>query len=264
MAETIYTIPVSEAFEADCECPVCELKKRFEASTIDYFAGPSLMEPDTRILTNDLGFCGRHFDMLYNSQAKKLGLGLMLDTYMKEQISRIEKYSKGASAGGGKEDSPDGGDRTVSKKRGLFGKKASAPEGSYGGLVRYLKKHRCDCAVCQKLDYTMSRYIDIIFHQYQNDAGFRAKVRESKGFCVPHTELLLELSGGKLRGPRRGEFCDLIVSLLKNNLKRIEGEVLWFTQKFDYRNQNADWGNSRDALPRGIQKMTGDTDVLGK
>ena len=73
MAETIYTIPVSEAFEADCECPVCELKKRFEARTIDYFAGPSLMEPDTRILTNDLGFCGRHFDMLYNSQAKKLG-----------------------------------------------------------------------------------------------------------------------------------------------------------------------------------------------
>ena len=74
---------------------------------------------------------------------------------------------------------------------------------------------------------------------------------------------MLELSGGKLRGPRRGEFCDLIVSLLKDNLKRIEGEVLWFTQKFDYRNQNADWGNSRDALPRGIQKMTGDTDVLG-
>ncbi|MBP1587692.1 MAG: ABC transporter substrate-binding protein [Clostridia bacterium] len=283
MAETIYTIPVSEAFEADCECPVCELRKRFEASTIDYFAGPSLMEPDTRILTNDVGFCGRHFDLLYNSQAKKLGLGLMLDTYMTEQIARIEKYSKGVSvastasaAYAASADSSDPADAAGSanvpdfadapaeqpKKRGLFGKRTSVSEGSYGGLVKYLKKHLCDCAVCQKLDYTMSRYVDIIFHQYRSDSDFRAKVRNSKGFCIPHTALLLELAPEKLSGSRRGEFCDLVVALLKENLKRIEGDVLWFTQKFDYRNQNADWGNSRDALPRGIQKMTGNTDVL--
>jgi hypothetical protein len=108
----------------------------------------------------------------------------------------------------------------------------------------------------------MSRYVDIIFHRFQNDDSFRARVRNSKGFCVPHTALLLELSADKLRGSRRAEFCDLAVSLLRANLKRIEGEVLWFTQKFDYRNQDADWGNSRDALPRGIQKMTGNTDVL--
>ena len=53
MADTIYTIPVSEAFETDCECPVCELKRRFENETVDYFAGPSLMEPDTRIITTE-------------------------------------------------------------------------------------------------------------------------------------------------------------------------------------------------------------------
>ena len=91
MKETIYTIPVNEAFEKDCECPVCELKSRFESDTVQYFIGPSLMEPDTRIETNDKGFCARHFEMMYQTKANRLGLGLMLDTYMQEQTERLRK-----------------------------------------------------------------------------------------------------------------------------------------------------------------------------
>ena len=259
MADTIYTIPVSEAFETDCECPVCELKRRFENETVDYFAGPSLMEPDTRIITNDTGFCSRHFGQLYASQAKKLGLGLMLDTYMQEQISRIKKYSGGAKAGGSGDIDQDEGEK-VPEKKGLFRKKAQAPSGSRN-LAKYLKKHECECAVCKKLDYTMDRYVDIIFHMYRGDADFRAKFKNSKGFCLPHTALLIETAEKKLPGRACDEFCDTVSALLIKNLERIEGEVDWFTKKFDYRNVDADWGNSRDALPRGIQKMTGNIDV---
>lgn len=258
MADTIYTIPVSEAFEADCECPVCELRRRFENETVDYFAGPSLMEPDTRIVTNDTGFCSRHFGQLYASKAKKLGLGLMLDTYMQEQISRIKKY-----AGGVKVDLSDdigGSDDKEPAKKGLFRKKAAAPSGSRN-LAKYLRKHELECAVCKKLDYTMERYIDIIFHMYKSDADFREKLRNTKGFCLPHTALLIETAEKKLSGRAAEEFCDTVSALLIKNLERIEGEVDWFTKKFDYRNVDKDWGNSRDALPRGIQKMTGNIDV---
>ncbi len=258
MAETIYTVPVSEAFEADCECPVCELRRRFENETVDYFAGPSLMEPDTRIVTNDTGFCSRHFGMLFTSQANKLGLGLTLDTYMQEQISRIKKYAGGVRLDLS-EDSEDGAEQAPAKK-GLFKKKAAAPSGAKN-LAGYIRKHECECAVCKKLDYTMDRYIDIIFHMYRGDKNFREKFRNTKGFCLPHTALLIETSGKKLSGRAADEFCETVSALLIKNLERIEKEVDWFTKKFDYRNVDKDWGNSRDALQRGIQKMTGNIDV---
>ena len=41
------------------------------------------------------------------------------------------------------------------------------------------------------------------------------------------------------------------------NLKRIEGELEWFTLKFDYRNQDKPWGDSRDAVERSINKLQG-------
>ena len=252
MAETIYTIPVNEAFETDCECPICLLRKRFESETIDYYAGPSLMEPDTRIITNDVGFCGRHFELLYNSQAKKLGLGLMLDTYMQEQIKRLKKYA-GSAAADTESNEP--------AKKGLFGKKTASP-GCASGLVKYIRKHECECAVCSKLDYTMNRYIDIIFHLYSGEKEFREKFRACKGFCLPHLALLLETAEKKLSGSKRDDFINTAVAIELKNLERIEGEVDWFTKKFDYRNQDADWGNSRDALPRGILKMSGAKDII--
>lgn len=258
--ETIYTIPVNEAFEKDCECPICELRKRFEANTIEYFAGPSLMEPDTRIMTNEVGFCGRHFEQLYNLEAKKLGIGLMLDTYMQEQIAKIKKYA-GNTAILEENDNQDA-DNDKTPKKGLFGlKKATSAKGSNGALVNYLKKHETACAVCEKLNYTMDRYNDIIFQLY-GDKDFRAKLANCKGFCLPHFRMLVELAPSKLSSSKAESFVDLITKIEIENLERIEKEVDWFTKKFDYRNQNADWGNSRDALPRGILKMSGAKDII--
>jgi len=48
-----------------------------------------------------------------------------------------------------------------------------------------------------------------------------------------------------------------LLSLQLSNLKRIQEEVNWFTLKFDYRNNDAPWGNSKDAIPRSIQKLAG-------
>ena len=56
MKERIYTIPVSEAFREDCECPMCILEKRLEDDALKYTLGPSMMEPDSRIETNKKDF----------------------------------------------------------------------------------------------------------------------------------------------------------------------------------------------------------------
>ena len=44
---------------------------------------------------------------------------------------------------------------------------------------------------------------------------------------------------------------------METNMKRLEEDVSWFVDKYDYRNREADWKNSKDAIQRGIQKLTG-------
>ena len=103
----------------------------------------------------------------------------------------------------------------------------------------------------------MERYIEIILQLFFSEETFRKRMEAGKGFCLPHLKQLLTASSKKLSAAKHGEFSETVLNIQINNLERIEKEVDWFTKKFDYRNQDAPWGNSRDALVRGIKKMTG-------
>ena len=48
-----------------------------------------------------------------------------------------------------------------------------------------------------------------------------------------------------------------MLSLVKANLTQDEKDLEWFTLKFDYRNQQKPWGNSRDALERTVNRLRG-------
>ena len=63
MKDQIDTIPVSEAFEADGECPFCYLERQAEQRAMRYTLGPgaSYMEPDVRAVTDSRGFCRQHY-----------------------------------------------------------------------------------------------------------------------------------------------------------------------------------------------------------
>ena len=97
MQETIYTIPVTDAFSTECECPLCELYKKFESDNVSYYLGPSLMQPENRIDTNDKGFCRRHFTMLLEGAQKYLGRSARKEFAQEliklqlENMDRIEK-----------------------------------------------------------------------------------------------------------------------------------------------------------------------------
>ena len=69
--EKIYTIPVNDAYTTECDCPICVLKKKSEEDYINYYLGPSLMEPDTRMITNRTGFCPDHMGMLNTREANR-------------------------------------------------------------------------------------------------------------------------------------------------------------------------------------------------
>ena len=52
-------------------------------------------------------------------------------------------------------------------------------------------------------------------------------------------------------------YLDTMFQLMKTNMERLQEDVSWLVEKFDYRNKDADWKNSRDAIQRGMQKLKG-------
>ena len=67
MKETIYTIPINEAFDIECNCAICAIENRIEKEEIEYTLGPAMMEPDFRIISNKKGFCKIHYRTRYRT-----------------------------------------------------------------------------------------------------------------------------------------------------------------------------------------------------
>ena len=248
MKEKIYTIPVTDAFKEDCECPMCILEKKLENEYIEYFLGPSLMEPDCRIETNNKGFCRRHFELLYNSQNNRLGLGLIVDTYLQEQNKKLKR-----AFGEGKHSH-------VSFAKGLTSlitRKKSDSKEFIDDVITVLEKIEESCAICSKLDYTMNRYIDVITYLWFKEEEFKKLFNSRKGFCLKHLKQLLEGAKKYLSPANSAVFAKNLLQMQLANMDRIQEEANWFTQKFDYRNNDKPWGNSKDALLRSIQKIVG-------
>jgi hypothetical protein len=88
--ETIYTIPLNEAFDAqDGGCPFCALDAKLEANTLEYVLGPAMMEPDVRQNLNKSGFCAEHWETLFGMK-NKLALSLILETRSLSLLENIE------------------------------------------------------------------------------------------------------------------------------------------------------------------------------
>lgn len=84
--EKIYTIPVNESFD-ECKndhtlgCPFCRLYNKLENNELELILGASMMEPDIRIKTNELGFCDTHFRAMF-TRKNRLGLALILESHL--------------------------------------------------------------------------------------------------------------------------------------------------------------------------------------
>jgi len=253
MKEKIYTIPVTEAFSVECECPLCVLHKKLEDENLVYILGPSLMEPDGRIETNEKGFCQRHFEKLYNRQENRLGLGLIIDTHMQEQNKNIQKTYDEAKVLLRK-------DSNLSTMQNFTQRFTSSKKGEKNGvdlLIDALDRLENKCAICDKLERTMDRYIDVILYLYFEEQDFARIFDSKKGFCLMHFKDLLVGAKNHLSPKQAAIFTDKLAKMELENLERIQKEVNWFTKKFDYRYNDAPWENSKDSLPRSIEKLVG-------
>ena len=231
MAEQLYTIPVNDAFDADCECPICFMHRLLEQNAIEYTMGPSYMEDDNRAMTDKLGFCSHHVKILY-ADKNKLGLALMLKTHTDKTIKDLKALSENKSL----------------PAKGFF-KKSSC-----SNVMEYINELESSCFICDRIENTFDRYIDTIFHLWKKDKSFIEKFKSSKGFCTYHYGILYDRASDKLSKDGCSEFTEVLNKVYFDNMERVNGDIGWFIDKFDYRFKDEPWKNSKDALPRGIIK----------
>lgn len=219
----IDTAPIWEAYGTECECPLCLLRAQCEASYVENFLGASVMEPAVRMEVNEKGFCREHLKMLYDA-GNRLGLALMADTHLQECIRRLKE-------------------KPPTARRSFRGR--TKPDTLVG-----------DCILCARLDNTMERYLETLLYMWKKEPGFRESFKKSRGLCFPHYEALRDMAPTKMG--RDGEaFLAALYEVTLTNMERMEEELNWFTQKFDYRNRDKPWGTSADAVERALTKLRG-------
>lgn len=246
MKETIYTIPVNDAYAENSHCPLCTLQNGLNQQLIAYYLGPALMESDIRLTTNEKGFCRDHLLQLYHSEVNRLGLGLTLHTHIgdlsDDLLSGIEKCI------------PAG-------RKGLFSGKDKNFRSKLRQMADKIDLRTQSCMICERLDKTMDRYLDVIYYQYFIDPAFKEIFDQGNGYCLPHLSLLLRGAAHYLNQNQAAEFVASLEKLERNCMEELKADVEWYTLKFDYRNQDKSWKNSKDALPRAIRQLAGHNDI---
>lgn len=101
MKEVLYDIPVNDIFDSPCECAICAMKKKLDDDEVAFAMGPSYMEDDIRLTTDEIGFCASHIKMMYHFE-NRLGLGLILQSHMNKTIHKIENLQKKGRTSGGR------------------------------------------------------------------------------------------------------------------------------------------------------------------
>ncbi|MCL2248619.1 MAG: DUF6062 family protein [Oscillospiraceae bacterium] len=251
MKYQLETIPVWDAFEKQGECPLCDLQDASDASYVEASLGGAVVESDYRIESNEKGYCSRHLVKLYEHRPR-LGLAYILHTHLAETTKVIDSAMKplASSSKSGKglfsrilSDGKDDGD-------------SASPQSSSEKAIR---KRTETCVLCEKTDTAMKRYIYTVFHLFKTDEEFRDIFCTSKGFCVPHLVDILDMGTKHLSGQSKTDFFTELTRLQSENFTRLGDELQWFTKKHDYRYKDEDWKTSRDALPRVINKLRGNT-----
>lgn len=241
MKEQLYMIPLNDAVNANDECPFCYIERQIEQDLLDFVlgSGSSYMESDIREQTDKAGFCRAHFKKMFD-YGNTLGNGWILKTHYKKMIGEMRQQIKSYSPG----------------KISLKDKFKKSGE-SANPIGRWTAEKEESCYICNYFKDHYDRYLDTFFMMYQRDSDFRSKIDNGKGFCLPHFGDLCEASDTKLNDRDRQEFYSRISNLMLENMDRLYEDVAWLIEKFDYRNKDADWKNSKDAIQRGMQKLKG-------
>ena len=228
------TIPIWDSLNEDSECLMCSLMEKAEKDSLKYYLGSSVMNPETRVQVNSIGFCSHHLDLLAKTN-KSQSLAVIERSYMEKSLEILEKnFFKVEQA-----------------------KKGKNTNKEILELNKTIDNRLKGCLICNKMQDRLNRYAYTVSALWEKDIEFRKALEASKGFCLVHLKSILALSKESLNSEEQKEFAKSMISLERKNLSRINEEVIWMTQKFKSENLDKPWENSADSHKRLIYKFIG-------
>lgn len=243
MKEQIHTIPISDAIANTGECPFCYMERKTEEHMMDFVLGhgASYMEADIRDMTDREGFCRAHFKKMFD-YGNSLGNAWILKTLYMRHLEEMDKEFKNFKP------------EVSGKGSRLFGKSKSVSSNS---IVDWINHRESSCFICTSVQNTFQAYMKTFFKMYKTEESFRKQIAESKGFCIDHFKVLCEGADSMLSDKELTDFYQTMLPLMRQNVERVYEDIAWFVEKYDYKNRDADWKNSKDAIQRGMQKLRG-------
>lgn len=239
MKEKLYTIELMDAVKSGDECPFCYLERKLEQEAIEFVLGSSYMESDIRDMTDKQGFCRKHTKIMFD-YGNSLGNAWILKSRMEYLRKQLKKEMEGFTP----------------SKPSFFGKMKKS-DSSGNGITSWVRGQESHCYVCGRVNETYRRMLDTFVYLAKKDHEFLDLIKQSKGFCIHHFGDLIEACEEGLGEKEKGEWFPVLFELTEKNLERVQGDINWFIEKYDYRNQDADWKDSKDAVQRTMQKIVG-------
>lgn len=219
MREDICSIPINDVFAPKNGCPICAMRDMLEDRIATYITGAAMMEPDVRIETNSLGFCETHFGHIL-SRGSRLSVALILESLTSEVDSD------------------------------LFQSKHNPKK-----AAETIQKRRHSCFICENVEKNMYHLLSSMIKMWETDTDFRALYAQQPFICMPHYGMIMS-AAQKMSRKNLIQFSEQTVMLSKSYLQNLEKDITHFCRMFDYRNNGADWGNSKYAIERSIEYMT--------
>ncbi len=238
MKETIYTIPINEAFDTKCSCAICTIENRIENEEVEYTLGPAMMEPDFRINSNSRGFCKAHYRKLLQN-GKALPMALVLQTHIEKQSKEIfsDKVKKISKSGFLKKQC----DEIVSAKK----------------ITNHIENLNHSCIVCERTQNTMNRYFDNLIYIWKTQEEFREKFASQDGFCIPHFSKLLIYAMDGLNEKEFKDFYHIIVNMQEKKQNQLYDDISEFTMLFDHNNTNTNPSeNVKNSIKNSVQNLS--------
>lgn len=201
-------------FEENCFCPICTIEKIVEQNICREMLADACMDDDVRTRVNALGFCEKHFNVLF-SMPSKLGLALQCGT-------RISALEAGALA------KPYNAFKAKKQGKRIFNETKT-------------------CIVCDLVQNEMIKYYKTIAQMYACEPEWHNKLVKTDGFCLAHYAKLLEYSS--YAATKSKSYLNALYCVQQKHVEKTQELLAKLCARHDYRNIGVPLDEAKNALP---------------
>ena len=216
-------------------CPICQLEQSAVERYLDNLFYESVNDGQVRErLRASMGFCREHAWLAVD---KRLGNALGFAIIYQDVINNILKQLESDVT------------PSVSKRWSTLLQQIPEQVSATIQKVLYALTPHKHCIACHQRDKVLHTIISS-FVDSLNEPEAISALRASEGLCLPHLKKVFELA-------RDLETCNLLLSIHREKLESLRGELAEFIRKNDYRFNDEGFGAEGDAWRRAVGKVTG-------